>query len=78
MQFMPTNDIFHHLIKLLQIHKDKDFIIELFESEGIHVTKSLIKAWATKAGVQKAGYREMPRETLNCFIAALYKEKIVE
>lgn len=78
MQYIPTNDVFHHLLRLLVIHKDKDLIIELFESQGIEVTKSKIKAWDTKSGKPSPGYREMPRETLDAFIKALYEKRLVE
>lgn len=78
MQTIPTNDVFHHLILLMRIHKDKEFIIQLFESQGHIVTKSLIKAWATKSGTPKPGYREMPRELLDAFIKALHDHKVVE
>ena len=78
MQVISTNDVFHHLILLLGIHKDKELLIELFESEGIQVTKSLLKAWATKSGEYKPGYREMPRPALDAFIKALHKAELVE
>lgn len=76
MQFIPTNDCFHHLLNLLRL-RDKDFIIELFESQGIEVTKAKIKAWSTKTGGTKPGYREMPRECLDAFISELYSRKLV-
>ena len=76
MEFMPTNDVFSHLLVLLRI-SDKDFIITLFESQSKTVSKSQIKAWQTKTGGQKKGYRAMPRDMLDAFIAALYAEKLI-
>lgn len=78
MQFIPTNDVFHHLTILLQLHKDKDLLIEIFESAGVDISKSKLKAWSTMTGLQKDGYREMPREALDAFISELYKRKLVE
>ena len=68
MQFIPTNDVFHHLTHLLLIHKDHDLITDMFSSQGIDVSRSKIKAWSTKTGIQRPGYREMPREVLDTFI----------
>ncbi|RLJ20784.1 hypothetical protein DJ031_04550 [bacterium endosymbiont of Escarpia laminata] len=78
MQFMPTNDVFFHLLNILQLHKDKDLIIELFESQNIEISRSKIKAWDTKTGRPTSGYREMPREALDAFIKALYERRLVE
>ncbi len=78
MQFIPTNDVFHHLLLLLRLHKDKDFIIEIFEAQGLHVTKSLIKAWSTTTGRHNKGYREMPRQALDKFISELHQRQLVE
>jgi uncharacterized protein YehS (DUF1456 family) len=77
MQFIPTNDVFHHLLLLLQLHKDKELIKEMFEAQNIEISNSKIKAWSTKTGEQKAGYREMPRGALDAFIDELYKRKLV-
>jgi len=78
MQFMPTNDVFHHLILFLRLQKDKDLIIELFKSQGKTVSKSQIKAWRTKTGTKHPGYREMPREMLDAFISALHERELIE
>jgi uncharacterized protein YehS (DUF1456 family) len=78
MQFIPTNDAFHHLLLLLRLHKDKDLIVELFASQGVEVSKSKIKAWSTMTGERHPGYREMPREALDAFIKALYERKLVD
>lgn len=77
MQFIPTNDVFHHLLLLMRLHKDKQLIIEIFASEGREVTKSQIKSWATKSGDPKPGYREMPREALDDFIRALHEYRLL-
>ena len=77
MQAMATNDVFHHLLNLLRIAKDKELILEMFESEGIDISKSKIKSWATKSGEYKEGYREMPLFALNAFIDQLYERKLV-
>jgi len=76
-QFIPTNDVFHHLTHLLLIHKDHDLITDMFRAQGIEVTRSKIKAWTTKTGKQRQGYREMPREALDAFIDECYKRKFV-
>jgi hypothetical protein len=78
MQFVPTNNAFRDVIMLLQIHKDKELIIEIFDSAGIkNVTNSKIKAWQTKAGKKCGMYREMPREAYDAFILELHKRKLV-
>jgi len=77
MQFIPTNDCFHHLLRLLQIHKDKELIIDIFDSQGWDVSKSKLKAWDTKTGRPAPGYREMPREALDDFIEGLYDRRLV-
>lgn len=79
MQYMPTNDVFHHLTLLLGLHRDKDLMIEIFESQGaFDITRSKIKAWRTKSGQPSPGFREMPREMLDAFIAGLYEAKLVD
>lgn len=79
MQFMPTNDVFHHLLRLLQIHKDKDLLLEIFQNAGVaDISKSKITSWDTKTGKPSRMYREMPREILDKFIDQLYVEKLVE
>ena len=76
MEFIPTNDVFKHLLLLLRI-LDKDEIVSLFKTQGVDVTKSQIKAWQTMTGVKNPGFRAMPRETLNKFISALHDAKLV-
>lgn len=77
MEFIPTNDVFHHLTLLLRLHKDQDYIISLFAKKGFTVSKSQIKAWRTKTGEIKNGYRPMPRDVLDAFISALHEDKLI-
>ena len=56
----------------------KDLIRDIFESQGIEISNSKIKSWATKSGEKKNGYREMPREALDAFIDELYIRKLVK
>ncbi len=75
---MPTNDVFHHLLRLLQLHKDKDMVIDIFRAGGVNnITKSKISAWDAKTGTPARNYREMPKEALDAFINELYKRKLV-
>jgi len=78
MQTMATNDVFHHLLNLLRIHKDKDLLVDMFEAQNIEISKSKIKSWATKSGDYKDGFREMPRTALIAFIDELYIRKLVQ
>ena len=78
MQFIPTNDCFSHLTRLMQIHTDKDLLIDIFEVAGWNVTKSKLKAWLTRTGGQNPGYREMPRDALDDFISELYMRKLIQ
>ncbi|WP_409049005.1 DUF1456 family protein (plasmid) [Proteus mirabilis] len=77
MQFIPTNDVFHHLIKLLRLNLDRALVLDMFESQGIEVSNAKIKSWKAKAGYPKQGYREMPREVLDAFINERYKRKLI-
>ena len=77
MQCMATNDVFHHLIRLLQIHKDKALLVEIFQAAGVEMTKAKLKAWDTKTGQPARGYREMPTAALQAFIDELYRRKLV-
>lgn len=77
METMPTNDVFHHLLNILQL-RDKDEILDMFHSQGVEASKSKIKAWATKSGRYRPDYREMPRSALDAFIAELYERKLIE
>lgn len=77
LNFMPTNDVFKHLILLLRI-LDKQEIIDLFKSEGAIVSKSKIKAWQTMAGKNSPDFRPMPLEMLQKFISALHNAKLID
>jgi len=65
-------------VPFLQLHKEKDFVVEPFEAQGRSISKSILKGWDTKTGMPTPGYREMPREALDEFIAELYKRKLVK
>lgn len=78
MEFIPTNDCFHHLILLLRLHLDKKLVIEIFKSQGVTVSNSQIKSWRTKTGKKYPGYRPMPREMLDLFINGLYEYQLVQ
>lgn len=78
MSVIPTNDVFHSLILLLVIHKDKELIIDMFKSQKIEVTKSQLKRWSTRQSSGSAYYQPMPREALEAFIAECFKRKLVE
>lgn len=75
---IATNDVFHSLLLILRIAKDKEYIIELFEKGGYHdVTKSKIKGWQTRSGGYKPGFRAMPEPALRAFINALLDERMI-
>lgn len=76
MQSIATNDCFHHLIKLMRLHKDKELLIDIFGTSGWDVSKSKLKAWQTKTG-DNAGYREMPRDALDDFISELHNRELI-
>ena len=76
MQFIPTNDCFYHLLRLLSLNKEKDLVVEIFESRGWEMSKSKLKSWSTKTGTPNPTYREMPREALDDFIDELYSRGI--
>ena len=75
---IPTNDVYHKIIIILQLHKDKDYLIKLFKKAGHEVTKSQLKAWQTKSGNFKAGFRPMPEKVLNDFLSTLIDERLIE
>jgi len=76
MEFIPTNDVFKHLLLLLRL-RDNDEIVALFKTQGLDVTKSKIKAWQTMTGEQHTGYRAMPKDILLKFISALHNARLV-
>jgi len=45
---------------------------------NIVISKSKWKAWATKSGEYKEGFREMPLSALKAFIDELYIRKLVK
>lgn len=62
LEFVPTNDAFKKLILILRIHRDKEFMIQLFKDGGYNqpVSKSKIKAWQTGTGDYGRDFRPMP------------------
>ncbi|MFT0211822.1 hypothetical protein VQ643_04300 [Pseudomonas sp. F1_0610] len=74
---IPTNDVFHHLLRLLQIHRDKDLVIDMFAAQGITITKSKLKRWDSKTGEYNEYFSYISRETLEKFIDECYKRKLV-
>ncbi len=71
MEFMPTNDVFHHLCNLFQLN-DNEKLVAIFAAQGMEVTKSKIKSWKTKTGNNGRDYRPMPRHALDVFLSELY------
>jgi uncharacterized protein YehS (DUF1456 family) len=78
MQTMTTNEVFHHLTIILCLHRDKEFLIEIFKNAGVHdISKAKIDSWRAKSESADK-YREMPRIVLDAFIDELYKMKLVQ
>lgn len=81
---IATNDVFCEVCLLLRIHKDKDYLIELFKSIGWSISKSKLKSWSTRTykgsvtGAVNKDFRPMPEEALRGFLKALSREKLVE
>jgi hypothetical protein len=73
---MTTNEVFHHIVLLLQLHKDRDYLIELFKKGGMVVTNSKIKGWRNK-NPESPDYRIMPRHVLEKLLMALHNEKLI-
>ncbi|WP_422444158.1 hypothetical protein [Endozoicomonas sp. ALB091] len=79
MQFIPTNDVFHHLVLLLRLHKDRELLQDMFKAQGMDVSNSLIRAWRNKTGQHNNRmYREMPREALDKFIDECHNRQFIE
>ncbi|MCA7012507.1 DUF1456 family protein [Dickeya dadantii] len=72
---MPTNDVFREFCIVLRIHKEKDYIVQLFANKGWDVSKAKIHAWTRKAGAFNPDYRPMPEEALRDFIDAYKLDK---
>lgn len=75
---IPTNDMFKDLCILLRIHKDKDFLITLFQRKGWDVSRAKINAWSKRAGDFNEDYRPMPQQALRDFIEALKEERVLD
>lgn len=76
-QYIPTNDVYHELIVLLRIHREKDYLQALFARRGWDVTRAKLKAWATRSGSGSPGYRPMPTEALRDFMDVLKEERLI-
>ena len=74
---IPTNNAFRALLAVLRLYSEKDYVIELFQSQGWDIGKSKLKAWSTPAGEYREAFRPMPREALEAFIEALKEAKLV-
>lgn len=75
---IPTNDVFKNVVTLLRIHKDRDYLIELFAHQNIVVTRAKLKAWSVKTGTLNKDFRPMPKEALEAFFRALHDAKIID
>ncbi|WP_042820415.1 DUF1456 family protein [Yersinia wautersii] len=75
---IPTNDVFKEICLLLRIHRDKAYIISLFEKKGWEVSRSKLQAWSKKSGEYNKDYRPMPEQALRDFILALKEEKLID
>ncbi|PIJ51251.1 hypothetical protein BOM23_22845 [Erwinia sp. OLMDLW33] len=75
---IPTNDVFKDLCLILRLHKDKDYIEELFIRKGGDVSRAKINAWSKRAGDFNRDFRPMPEKALRDFIDALKEEKLIE
>lgn len=76
METITTNEAFHHLVLLLRLHKDQDYLIEIAKKQGVILTKSKIKAWRNK-DPDSPDYRVLPRKLLDKIITALHEEHLV-
>lgn len=75
---IATNDMFKDLCLLMRIHKDKELVIGLFESQGWEVSKAKLKAWSVRTGGYNKDFRAMPEKALRDFIQALHEAKLIE
>lgn len=76
MEFIPTNDAFHHFQRMMGLHKQKDLVQEIFVSRGWDVSKTTIKNWDTKTGGYNERFRSMPRQALDDFIDECYQRRL--
>ncbi|WP_261642967.1 DUF1456 family protein [Erwinia mallotivora] len=75
---IATNDVFRDLCLILRLHKDKDYIIELFTRKGWDVSRAKIHGWSKRAGDYNKDFRAMPEEALRDFIEAVKEDKLLE
>lgn len=80
LEFVPTNEAFKKLILILRIHKDKEFMMQLFKDGGYNqpVSKAKLKAWQISTGDYNRDFRPMPRSAYDAFIRGLEKAKIID
>ncbi|HAV1239645.1 TPA: DUF1456 family protein [Salmonella enterica] len=74
---IATNDVFKDICLLLRIHRDKEYICELFRKRGWDVSKAKVHAWSKRAGEYDKDFRAMPVEALRDFIDELKQEKLL-
>ena len=75
---IPTNDVFHHLLLLMQIHNDKKLILDIFASAGVEVSNSKVQSWRRKTGAYSRHFQAMPRDALEKFIGELHERRLIE
>jgi len=76
---ISTNDVFRDVLLITRLHKDTDYLIDLFDKGGWqNVTKSKIKSWKTRTGEYKREFRPMPEGALRAFLSALVEAEIIE
>lgn len=73
---IATNDAFADLLVLMQIHKQKDFILELFNKKGWDVSRAKLKSWSVRSNRDVREFRPMPVEALRDFVDALHEAKL--
>lgn len=78
MFYIPTNDAFHQFTRILQIHQDKELIIDMFAAQGIQITKSQLGRWDTLSTSNGKKFQAMPADALNAFLAECFKRRLIE
>lgn len=73
---IATNDAFADLLVLMQIHKEKDFILDLFNQKGWDVSRAKLKSWSVRSHRDAREFRPMPVEALRDFVDALHEAKV--
>jgi len=79
LEFIPTNDVFHHFTVILRLQREKELQMEIFKKGGYDdISISKIDAWVKKTGTPSKGFRTMPREALDAWIRGLHEMRLVE